>query len=223
MNCKTSALALVLGLTIEQSVAGMIDKEGMAPWEICGLCHGLDGNSAMAKFPKLSGQKATYIVNQFNAFHAGKRTNDGGQMQSITGEVQPGDIDIIAAYFERQAAPNPATAERDDARYQHGKALFKTGRAGLPACVSCHRPERKDTPWLDSQHEDYLAKQLNDFRSGQRQNDNAGVMQQIAAELTVDEQEALVHFLSRSSYRKESYRKESYRMESDRTGSNAAQ
>ena len=95
------ALLLFLGFSMQSVNAGMIDKEGMAPWEICGLCHGLDGNSRMAKFPKLAGQKASYIEAQFNAFRHQLRTNDGGQMQAITEEVEPEDIRIIAEYFSR--------------------------------------------------------------------------------------------------------------------------
>lgn len=34
--------------------AYMLDSDGMKPWESCALCHGLDGVSRMAKFPKLA-------------------------------------------------------------------------------------------------------------------------------------------------------------------------
>ena len=123
----------LLGFGLQQAQAGMIDKEGMAPWEICGMCHGLDGVSHMPKFPKLAGQKADYIKAQFIAFMNGERTNDGGQMQAITQEVQPGDINRIAHYFSQQAAPAPIDENVDDQLYQQGKSLFAAGREGLPA------------------------------------------------------------------------------------------
>ncbi|MFT7372332.1 MAG: cytochrome c553, partial [Oleiphilaceae bacterium] len=81
------------------SYAGMIDKEGMQAWEICAMCHNANGISRMAKFPKLAGQKAAYIERQITDFRAGLRHNDGGQMQSIVGEVAQEDIAQIAAYF----------------------------------------------------------------------------------------------------------------------------
>lgn len=201
MNFKGPAFMFFLGLSLQPAQAGMIDKEGMAPWEICGMCHGLDGNSHMSKFPKLAGQKADYIKAQFIAFRSGERTNDGGQMQAITEEVQPEEIDSIAHYFAQLTAPAPTDEGIDDALYQQGELLFRMGRAGLPACQECHNPARSDTPWLDAQHEDYLKKQLDDFRVGNRTNDTPSVMRNIAIELKPDEQSAVVHYLSRSVLR----------------------
>ena len=201
MHSRRVAIMFLLGFGLQQAQAGMIDKEGMAPWEICGMCHGLDGVSHMPKFPKLAGQKADYIKAQFIAFMNGERTNDGGQMQAITQEVQPGDINRIAHYFSQQAAPAPIDENVDDQLYQQGKSLFAAGREGLPACRSCHNVARSDTPWLDAQHEDYLQKQLNDFKSEKRNNQTGSIMQGIAKELQPGEQEALVHYLSRSALR----------------------
>jgi cytochrome c553 len=60
---RTIYYGLIMGLffMIYDLQAGMIDKEGMAPWEICGLCHSLDGISKMSKFPMLAGQKPAYL------------------------------------------------------------------------------------------------------------------------------------------------------------------
>lgn len=191
---------IFLGISLQQAQAGMIDKDGMAPWEICGMCHGLNGISHMPKFPKLAGQKADYIKAQFTAFRNGDRTNDGGQMQAITEEVQPSDIDIIADYFSQLDAPTP-DGETDQALYQQGEAIFTQGRKGLPACQDCHNASRTDTPWLDAQHENYLSKQLDDFKNGERANDSESVMGNIAKSLQPDEQAAVVHYLSRSALR----------------------
>ena len=202
MNKTSPALLLFLGFSMQAVNAGMIDKEGMAPWEICGLCHGLDGNSHMAKFPKLAGQKAAYIETQFNAFRQQKRSNDGGQMQAITQEVDPSDIQAIAEYFSHQPAPQPsAEGAVDNDLYRLGETLYTQGRDGLPACNSCHNATRTDTPWLDAQHQDYLKKQLNDFRSNNRHNDAGEIMREVANTLTQEEQDAVAHYLSRSALR----------------------
>lgn len=103
-------LVLVLA-TAAQGV--MIDHQGMAPYEICGMCHNLNGISHMAKFPKLAGQKAAYIKKQFMDFRAGRRTNDGAQMSGITSEVDPAHVDAIATYFSQLPAP-PAAPLPDD-------------------------------------------------------------------------------------------------------------
>jgi cytochrome c553 len=55
----TTALAL---LATGGAEANMIDSSGMAPWEVCGECHGLDGASPSPRFPKLAGQPAAYLV-----------------------------------------------------------------------------------------------------------------------------------------------------------------
>ena len=112
----------------------MIDKEGVEPQALCGLCHSLDGVSRMSKFPKLAGQKAAYIKKQFLDFHAGRRANDGGQMSGITREIDTAAIDGVAQYFAQLPAP-PATVLPDDsaaqAQAQQGADLFFQGREGL--------------------------------------------------------------------------------------------
>ncbi|MEE2730850.1 MAG: c-type cytochrome [Pseudomonadota bacterium] len=201
MNYRGPTLMLFLGFSLQTAEAGMIDKEGMAPWEICGMCHGLDGNSHMSKFPKLAGQKAAYIVQQFNAFHNGQRTNDGGQMQAITEEVQAQDLASIAEHFESQVAVEPPAPTGDIERYRQGKALYQQGRPGLAACVQCHNPSQTRTPWLDAQHPAYLNKQLDDFRSGRRDTQSRTPMPAIAKALTPEEQTAVTHYLSRTLLR----------------------
>jgi cytochrome c553 len=86
------------------------------------------------------------------------------------------------------------------------KRLVEQGDAGraIPACASCHMPELSDAPLpesaaaphLTSQHADYIAKQLRDFRSGERANDGAGVMTAIAKALDEREIDALALYLA---------------------------
>ena len=42
---------------------------------VCGACHGADGNSALAMYPKLAGQNESYIARQLTQFKDGKRVN----------------------------------------------------------------------------------------------------------------------------------------------------
>lgn len=192
---------VLIGLAMSSGAhAGMITTEGLAPWEVCGLCHNLDGISAMPKFPKLAGQRAAYIRKQFLDFHDLSRENDSGQMQAITTEVDLDQLDDIAAYFSSLPAPPPIT-EADAGDKALGKQLFENGRPGVRACASCHETgvvEGLDTPapWLEAQHRDYLVKQLSDFRSGARSNDPLGMMQNIAGNLESVEIEALAGYLA---------------------------
>jgi cytochrome c553 len=164
------------------SYAGMIDKEGMQPWEVCAMCHNANGISRMAKFPKLAGQKAVYIEQQVMAFREGRRHNDGGQMQSIVGEIAQADVAQIAAYFS--SLPQDVvlvnteieSAEYDVGEVQtqklnRGQSLFQVGRENVAACADCHANKSSNAPWLDGQHRQYLEKQMHDFNSGDREAD----------------------------------------------------
>ncbi len=196
------ALMILFGVGLNSASAGMIDKAGMQPWEICGLCHGLDGNSHMAKFPKLAGQKADYIEKQFLDFRNLRRRNDGGQMEAITHEVDVQDIQSIAVYFAGQSAPTPAPVANINAQQlRQGRELYEQGHKNVPACISCHNANRKDTPWLDAQHQDYLIKQLHDFQREQRDNDLESTMRKVAKSLTDTEIEALAVYLSQTQLR----------------------
>lgn len=196
------ALMILFGVGLNSASAGMIDKAGMAPWEICGLCHGLDGNSHMAKFPKLAGQKSAYIEKQFFDFRNLKRRNDGGQMEAITHEVEIQDIESIALYFAGQSAPTPTPITNiNTEQFQQGRELYELGRKNIPACISCHNDSRKDTPWLHAQHNAYLIKQLHDFQQDQRENDLDSTMRKVAKSLTDTDIDALALYLSQTGLR----------------------
>jgi cytochrome c553 len=159
------------------SYAGMIDKEGMQSWEICAMCHNVNGISRMAKFPKLAGQKAAYIEQQIMAFREGRRYNDHGQMQSIVGEIAQEEVAHIAAYFSSLPQDSVlVNTEIDEGEGQtqklnKGQLLFEVGREGLAACADCHANKSSNAPWLDGQHRQYLEKQIHDFYAGDREAD----------------------------------------------------
>lgn len=197
---RSAALSLAAAGAFAASLparADMIDTSGLEPWEVCALCHSLDGNSHMAKFPKLAGQRPDYIEKQFRDFHAGDRLNDGGQMQAITTEIELADLPAIANYFASLPSPPPFDEEGSDTAA--GAALFRQGRGSIPACLSCHGgggPALPAAPWLEAQHADYLAKQLTDFKNGDRTNDPDGVMRAVAAQLSTGDIAALSIFIA---------------------------
>src|SRR5262245_66333226 len=90
---------IAAGSAVSLTNADIIVTEGMQPWELCAACHSLDGISAMARFPKLAGQRAAYIVKQVRDFRDGRRSNDGGQMQASASDIEDDDLDKKAAYF----------------------------------------------------------------------------------------------------------------------------
>lgn len=192
-----SAAAGIVGVIIlgPYAHADMIDDGSFAAWEVCAMCHGADGLSAVARFPKLAGQKPHYIDYQLRQFRSGLRRNDGGQMQAISTEVQERNIAGVAKYFSEHA---PAASINAAESYQLsvlGKQLFEQGRAGVPACQSCHGDPGSLAPWLDGQHRSYLEKQLADFSTGKRVS-SISPMTKIAESLSDEEISAVSNYLS---------------------------
>lgn len=194
------ALLALAGFETGSVNAGMTDTTGMADWEICGMCHGADGISAMPKFPKLAGQKAEYLEREFQRFRRGERANDGGQMQAITTEVDASAVEGIASYFSELPPPDVGASAEESARanpeaFERGKRLFFEGEGRVTACADCHADKRSDAPWIDGQHRDYVRKQIEDFRAGRRP-DSVGIMAEIAARLSERDVSAVALFVS---------------------------
>jgi cytochrome c553 len=199
---RITIVLLAITSTISSAHADMLITEGMQPWETCAECHSLDGISAMPRFPKLAGQRADYIVKQVRDFREGRRQNDGGQMSAIAGEINDKDLAKPAVYFSDLPAPPPDTSlPTDSEEWKRGAALFSNGdeAAGIIKCGSCHDDadsRQTDAPLLKAQHAGYLAKQLRDWRSGERRNDVSKTMPTIAAKLTDRDIAALAAFLA---------------------------
>ncbi|HZP75498.1 MAG TPA: c-type cytochrome [Pseudolabrys sp.] len=193
---------IAVGAMIWPARADMLITDGMQPWEVCAECHGLDGISATAKFPKLAGQPAAYIVKQVRDFREDRRRNDGGQMASNAADISDANLVKAAGYFSALPPPPPdASLAAETQPWRRGAALYRAGDAGagVLACSACHddaAPERTDTPLLKAQHAGYLAKQLRDWRSGERANDVSATMPAIAGKLSDADIEALATFLA---------------------------
>jgi len=196
------AMTALFPATAWNANADGLGYDGLPPQELCGLCHGLDGVSATSRFPKLAGQKSAYIEKQLADFLAGRRQNDGGQMRNVITEISQSLYPEVAAYFANLPPPPPSEVEGEPAAgaLDAARDLFLSGRAedAIPACASCHLSTNADLPYaphLTAQHPGYLAKQLRDFRSGERANDATGTMAAIAASLTDAEIDGLAAFL----------------------------
>lgn len=178
----------------------MIDEAGMADWEICGMCHGANGISAMPKFPKLAAQKAEYLEREIIRFRRGDRANDGGQMQAIISELEAPAIAAVAAYFSELPPPDVGAekveaASANPKAFERGRRLFFEGGDGFRACADCHASRDSDAPWIDGQHREYVQKQLEDFRAGNRP-DGAGNMSDIAGRMDEQDVSAVALFVS---------------------------
>ena len=204
MRLLIAAVALG-GLTAGAQAAPIGDAvagEGKAG--MCGGCHGFDGNSEDATYPRLAGQYAGYIVKQVKDFQNGHRANNDTMagMASMVGSDQ--DAKDIGAFFAAQKIKGSLT-KPDKKIVAAGEKIFREGnvKTGVYGCINCHgekgmgRSEKVSTfPVIGGQHQAYLVKQLKEFRDGGRANDPAGMMVGVAKNLTDKEIEAVAEYLS---------------------------
>jgi cytochrome c553 len=64
---------------------------------LCTMCH-LGGFAGQNEIPRVSGQLYPYIVKQLQDFRSHTRTNDAGNMTSVTRNLTDDDIRNLAAY-----------------------------------------------------------------------------------------------------------------------------
>ncbi|MBP9956159.1 c-type cytochrome [Geopseudomonas guangdongensis] len=197
MNKLLVSLLLTLGVTGLAQAAGDA-AAGQAKTAVCGACHSPDGNSLAPNFPKLAGQGERYLLKQLNDIKSGNR-----QVVEMTGlltNLSDQDLADIAAYYASQTG---SIGQADPKLVERGEALFRGGNleAGMPACTGCHSPNGAGNdlagfPKLNGQHATYVAKQLTDFREGNRTNDgDSMIMRAIAAKLSNKDIEAVSSYI----------------------------
>jgi cytochrome c553 len=192
-----SALAGVLLCLV--SIAASAEGPGAKAKEIiesrCSLCHGSQGESASAVYPRLAAQHPDYLVKQLKDFRDGRRKSD--TMSEMAKDLDDGVIGELAAWFSSR----PAAARRggDAELAAVGKYIFAKGNkfSGVAACASCHGEKGYGTqqlPRLAGQHPAYLEIQLKEFGKRERNNDNA-IMHSIASKLSELEMNAVSAFI----------------------------
>jgi cytochrome c553 len=65
---------------------------------LCPMCH-LREFMGQNEIPRVAGQQYDYIVKQMRDFKTGKRTNDAGNMASVSKTLSDDDIDDLAHYL----------------------------------------------------------------------------------------------------------------------------
>ena len=70
--------------------------------EVCAACHGADGNSAVADFPKIGGQYADYLAKALRDYKSGQRKN--AIMAGFARALSKQDVENLAAYYASQPA-----------------------------------------------------------------------------------------------------------------------
>jgi len=169
--------------------------------QVCGACHGADGNSQIPTNPKLAGQHAEYLNKQLTNFKSeggkpAERANPimGGMVASLSED----DMKGLAAHFAGQQLKPEAA--KNKASIELGQKLWRAGdqKRGIPACAACHGPAGAGLPAqyprLSGQFADYTEAQLKLFRAGERANDPARMMRTIALKMTDPEIKAVADY-----------------------------
>jgi len=195
-------LVALLSMGVAQA-AGGDPKAGKDKSAMCQGCHGEAGISIAPNFPHLAGQFAQYIERQVLDYQNTKRA-DPVMAPMAAAVTDPQDLKDIAAYFASQKKMGGAPGT-NKALAAKGETIFQQGNAdtGVYACASCHGKDGRGTdpnnslfPVLAGQTKDYILKQMNDFRSGDRHNDPAGMMGGIAKKMTDAEIDAVSEYVS---------------------------
>ena len=199
MKALLASLALAMMAHSAGSAAAGDAVAGQSKVAVCLACHGPEGNSFNPEWPKLAGQHAEYTVKQLKNLQAGEgRTNL--IMAPMVATLSDQDIEDIAAYYETRA-PTGGYAEAN--LVEQGEKLYRGGNleSGVAACAGCHGPDGAGSPLggfpaLAGQHATYVDIQLKAFRSGERTNDKAEMMQDIARWMTDDEMAAVSQYIA---------------------------
>jgi cytochrome c553 len=218
MKKKLQILSISLALASATSILhaeGNINA-GKEKSASCSSCHGEDGNSMVATFPKLAQQHSSYLAQQLQAFKDGTRNDP--MMSPMAKSLSDDDIADISTYYAAQKAsenalPTLPPADEDEkpagkkgdiqAVIAQGSDLYRNGnlQSEVSACIACHGPfgegnKPASFPALKSQHADYLIKALSDFKSGSRSNNPDNIMHMIAKKMTDEEIQAVSYRIS---------------------------
>jgi cytochrome c553 len=202
---RTTVLVAGAAILVSAAAAGRADEPDAAAMAhaqriaitVCGICHGPSGNSTQPKFPRLAGQKATYLVAQLKAFRAQTRGDPDAisYMWGMASELDDATIDALAPYYAAQKAGTSGGG--DSAVIARGREIYEHGitAQGVPACSACHGPDahgQQDYPRLAGQHAQYVLKQLASFQSNMR---NVATMHGVAQNLHLADMQAVAAYL----------------------------
>ncbi|MGB1952182.1 MAG: c-type cytochrome [Marinobacter sp.] len=198
---KKLIAGVVLGVGLTAMAHGAGDPEaGEANAAVCASCHGEAGaKPIMGTYPKLTGLGEKYLYRQLVAVKTGERQIV--EMTGILDNLSDDDLQDLAAYYNEQ---DMTVQQADPDLVDAGQALYRGGNmaSGVPACSGCHSPQGKGNepagyPRLGGQNAEYIQKQLQAYRDGERAGtQNASIMMDVAAKLTDSEIEAVSSYLS---------------------------
>lgn len=171
--------ALTLGVATRPAHADA--QAGQIKAQTCVICHGPLGNSTNPDYPVLAGQTQRYLYLQLKDFKEGRRSDP--RMSPQAANLTREDMQDLADYFSQQR-PAPIRTDSSEAAIDAGRR-----KSAEVLCTMCHLggfSGQNEIPRVAGQYPQYIAKQLQDFRSHTRTND-AGNMASVTRGLTDDD------------------------------------
>src|SRR3954468_19415025 len=156
--------------------------------QLCGACHGEDGNSKMENIPSLAGQPAFFILNQLFLMREGVRKVEA--MAPIVKDLKDDDLTNLSQHFAA-LAPKRSDEAVDAALAKKGAEIAMQRR-----CGSCHLPSlagQEQMPRLARQRLDYLIETLKSYRDSPRPGADTAMSAAIGGATDIDIM-ALAHY-----------------------------
>jgi len=188
-------LAIIAGSLALSSIA-FADRGAELAGGVCAGCHGADGNSPVAMFPKLASQQEVYLLREMLDYKSGKRASD--IMTPLMADLAEDDLKALARFYARQKT-SPAEVT-NPALLPLGKQLYMKGNpdSGVPACASCHEVNGAgidEFARVASQHVEYTLEQFRLYATGGRTNGKR-IMRTIAQRMTPQETRAVAEYMA---------------------------
>jgi cytochrome c553 len=193
--------SIILLLITNTGLAMGNNNVGRATTAPCATCHGQDGRSLNPAWPNLAGQHADYLVKQLYDLKLDTSRHVDHAMAPFISQLTDEDIQNIADFYAQK--PLPPGTHRLRRKNTRGEELYRQGDANkhILACVTCHGVSAKGNgmpgfPSLAGQHIDYTIRQLEAFKTNERQNDPGHTMQMVTAAMSPEDIYAIAYYLA---------------------------
>jgi cytochrome c553 len=173
-------LVIVAALGAPASAAEAVE----AKLQVCGSCHGENGQPIDATIPIIWGQTEYFLVKQLHDYKSGDRENL--VMSSFAKRLTQAELRPAAAYLSKKTWPARATP-----------VAAVSPPDGIAVCQICHQPGfvgALPAPRLAGQSYEYLVEAMRSFADGDRTN-NADMVK-IMQELSPAQREAIARYIS---------------------------
>ncbi len=162
----------------------------------CANCHGLDGNSPIASFPRLAGMNPQYLLRELREYKSEHRVSE--LMQPMVAALSEQEMINLALYFAAQK-PVPASVTRPELLVL-GKRIYFEGNdeTGVPSCAGCHEEDGLGTerfPRVAGQNPEYVLDELKRYASGKPRY-RGKVMRTVAERLSPKEAQAVAEYMA---------------------------